>query len=230
MDSIGLDGSRGAMASLTFSWLHERLRSYTTGSRRVSSVGELWSLGIGIAMTVLGLSAVAAGAWIPSQVIEVIAKVCIAFEMAAFICYIVLTLRSELPQFTRPRETHALEIDQSFVKWQALIAEVGRFPRFEREARLRFALALRQRMVDRMGLVYGGLQHLGVFPLLIAFYLQLRNSKWGEWASAFDVNPAAALLIFMIFAMYVFGWLLVGLRARVDMYVSVLEESLRDSP
>lgn len=229
MDSIVANLRSGPDGALSFSWLHQRVRSYSTATRRTSTRAELWTLGTGTIATVIGLLAVAVGAWLPSRFIEAIAIVCLLIEITAFAGYIVLTVRNDVPQFTRPREVHASEIDEAFDKWQALLVEIRRFPRSEREARLRFVLALRQRMTDRMGLVYGSLQHLGIFPLLIAFYLQLRNWRWGDWSSAFDVNPVVALLIFLMVGMYFMGWLLVGLRSRVDMYASLLEESLQEA-
>lgn len=227
MESIDTHGSSGPEEALTFSWLHNRVKDYSASTRRTSSRAELLLLGTGIAMAVLGLSVVGVGAWLPSRFVEMVAMVCLVLEVTAFVLYVGMTLRSDLPQFTRPREVHASELDTSFGKWQALMVEVRRFPRAERESRLRFVLALRQRMADRIGLVYGGLQHLGIYPLLIAFYLQLRNWKWGDWASAFDVNPVAAFLILMMVGMYLIGWLLVGLRTRVDLYVTLLEESMQ---
>jgi len=85
-------------------------------------------------------------------------------------------------------------------------------------------------MTDRMGLVFGGLQKLGFFPVLVAIYLQLRNWKWGDWAGAFDVNPVAGVLIFGIVLLYAVGWLLVGIRTRLETYVNLLEASLADQP
>ncbi|HAU80139.1 MAG TPA: hypothetical protein DCW96_05630 [Stenotrophomonas sp.] len=82
-------------------------------------------------------------------------------------------------------------------------------------------------MNERMGLVFGGMQHLGIFPVLVALYLQFRNWTWGDWAAAFDVNPVAGLIIWMMVVLYVAGWMLIGLRTRLDTYVSLLETALQ---
>jgi len=58
--------------------------------------------------------------------------------------------------------------------------------------------------------------------------LQFRNWSWGDWSGAFDVKPVAGLLIWAMVLLYAAGWLLVGLRSRLDSYVSLLEESLAD--
>lgn len=63
--------------------------------------------------------------------------------------------------------------------------------------------------------------------MLVALYLQFRNWVWGDWASAFDVNLVAGLLIWMMVLMYAAGWLLIGLRVRVETYVNLLESALQ---
>ena len=118
-------------------------------------------------------------------------------------------------------------MDGEFNHWRTLIESLREFPRKQREERLRFVTALRQGMTERMGLMYGGLQKLGPFPVLAALYLQFRNWEWGDWAGAFDVNLVAGMLIFAMVLMYVVGWLMVAVRTRLDTYVSLLEAALQ---
>jgi len=77
-------------------------------------------------------------------------------------------------------------------------------------------------------MLYGGLQRLGPFPVLIALYLQFRGWKWGDWAGAFDVSLLGALLIFGMVVLYAVGWMLIGLRTRLDTYVALLEGSIQE--
>lgn len=77
-------------------------------------------------------------------------------------------------------------------------------------------------------MMYGGLQRLGPFPLLIALYLQFRGWKWGDWASAFDVSLVGALLIFAMVLLYLLGWMLISMRTRLDTYVALLEGSIHE--
>lgn len=85
-------------------------------------------------------------------------------------------------------------------------------------------------MTDRMGLMYGGLQKLGPFPVLVALYLQFRTWTPGDWAGGFDVNPVLGLLIFSMVLLYALGWVLVGMRTRLDVYSALLDTSLKDAP
>lgn len=93
-------------------------------------------------------------------------------------------------------------MDDEFNHWKRLVARLRQFPKTERQHRLRYANQLRTGMIDRTGLMYGGLQKLGPFPVLIALYLQFRNWKWGNWAGAFDVSLVAGLLILSLVLLY----------------------------
>jgi hypothetical protein len=42
-----------------------------------------------------------------------------------------------------------------------------------------------------------------------------------------DVNLVGGMLIFAMVLMYVVGWMLMGIRTRLDTYVSLLEAALR---
>lgn len=111
---------------------------------------------------------------------------------------------------------------------QAVIADLRGFPSAQREQRLRYVSTLRTSLIDRMGLMYGGRQRLGPFPLLLALYLQFRGWKWGEWGAVFDVGWVGALLIFGLTLLYLLGWMLIGQRIRLDTYIALLEASIQE--
>ncbi|KRD31902.1 hypothetical protein ASE35_13080 [Lysobacter sp. Root916] len=214
---------------LTFAWLYQRVQGYLIESQRGTPTKlERRSFWFGIGMAGIGLGAAALQHWIQPVVAFWIALVCVVAEVVGLAVSVVLTLKRELPQFSRPRETHAAEMDLEFDIWQGAVADLKRFPTPEREARLRFATALRNSMNDRMGLLFGGIQRLGIFPVLVALYLQFRDWKWGDWAGAFDVNLVAGFFILLMLLLYAGGWLLVGLRIRLDTYVNLLEDSLQE--
>lgn len=215
--------------SLTYTWLYQRVQGYVAESRQpAASRMERWSFWLGLGAAGIGLSAAALTRWVPLAQLVPVAVVCLITEVFGLTASVGLMLKRELPQLTRPRETHAAEMDVDFDKWLGMVAELRRFPSSERESRLRFVTTLRHNMGERMGLLFGGIQRLGVFPLLVALYLQFRNWKWGDWAGAFDVNLLAGLLIWAMLLLYAGGWLLVGIRSRLDSYASLLENSLRD--
>ncbi|WP_367345999.1 hypothetical protein [Stenotrophomonas bentonitica] len=221
---------RAEVESLTFSWLYGQVQSYADqGIYPKPSRLEKTALWVGVGATGAGLLIAA----LPSTLIPVagqivILKACLLVEVLGFLLSFALMLKREGRQYIKPRQTHAAEMDGDFDYWVDLVARLREFPRQQREQRLRFANNLRLSMTDRMGLMYGGMQKLGPFPILVAFYLQFRNWKWGDWAAAFDVNLVSGILIASMVLLYALGWMLMGMRIRLDTYVSLLEASLAD--
>ena len=214
--------------SLTFEWLYARVQAYTADHRPGPGTTERWSFWIGFAMAGLGLASPVLGNWFPINRVAVVATICLIAELTGLGISLGLMLRRTWPQVVRFRQAHASDMDVDYAKWQSIIAELRRFPMRERASHLRFLISLRQRMVERVGLAFGGVQYLGVFPVLVALYLQFRSWKWGDWAGAFDVNLVAGLLIWAMVLLYGIGWFVIGLRTRLDSYVALLEESLQD--
>lgn len=187
---------------------------------------ERWSLALGLVMAAVGL--LVGNLAQPSPTVVWVLVVCLMAEIGGMAVAIASALGRGLPELIRPRETHAGEMDQDFASWVRLIDKLRAFPKEQREARLRFVSQLRQRMTERMGFLYGGIQRLGVLPVVVAAYLQFRHWEWGDWAGAFDVNLVSGLLILTMLLLYGTGWLLVSMRDRLDSYMSLLEDSLEE--
>ena len=190
---------------------------------------ERWSFRVGALSAAIGiLGSQLPDRWLPLTAALLLVRVCLAVEIGGFVIGGVLAARRGIRQFVQPRLSHAREMDGEFSQWQGVIAELRGFPRVERERRLKYVSHLRTSMIERMGLMYGGLQRLGPFPLLIALYLQVRGWQWGDWASAFDVGALGAFLIYGLVLLYLAGWMLIGLRTRLDTYVALLEGSIHE--
>lgn len=168
--------------------------------------------------------------WVPANVLLPLLLACLAVEVGGFVISGVLMARREYRQYIQPRLSHAKEMDNEFEHWQAVVTELQRFTRREREQRLRFVTMLRASMGERMGLLYGGLQKLGPFPLLIALYVQYRSWRANGWQGVFDVGWPGGILIVSMVLLYIIGWMLIIQRARLDTYVSLLEASLHREP
>jgi len=216
-------------SELTYSWLYQQVQMWANQSiyPKPSRV-EKWSFRLGLLAAGVGLLAAAVSpSVLPPVQAAVITSICLLIEIGGFLVGGLLTAKREWRQYAKPRLSHAEEMDGEFDHWRTLIESLREFPRTQREERLRFVTALRQGMTERMGLMYGGLQKLGPFPVLIALYLQFRNWEWGDWAGAFDVNLVGGLLIFAMVLMYALGWVLMAVRTRLDTYVNLLEAALR---
>lgn len=221
---------RTKQQELTFHWLYQRVQGLVEHSiyRKAGRV-ETWSFRIGMGAAIIGIvTAQLPDRWLPIGAVLQVVIACLAIEIGGFIVGGALAARRGIRQFSQPRLSHAKEMDGDFAHWQAVVTELRRFPRIERERRLKYVSQLRNNMIERMGLMYGGLQRLGPFPLLIAFYLQFRGWKWGDWAGAFDVSLVGGLLILAMVLLYLLGWMLISMRIRLDTYVALLEGSIHE--
>lgn len=220
---------RAAEPELSFFWLHDNVAAYLARSRYSKpSRAERASLWIALGAAGLGLLAAALSpSLIAPEPAAITLSICLGVELAGFAVHLILLAIRELPQLLKLRLTHAVDMDFNFDSWRQLVGRLRQFPRAECEEMLRFSSGLRQRMNERLGLLFGGIQRLGVFPVLVALYLQFRNWTWGNWAAAFDVNPVAGLIIWMMVLLYALGWLLIGLRTRLDSYIELLEAALQ---
>ena len=218
------------VGDLTFTFLYAQVQGHAAHSHYPkASPLERSAVWVGLAATAVGLLVAGLSpSYVPPERALGILKLCLLMECSGFLLAFVLMLRREGRQYIKPRLTHAEEMDGEFAYWRTLVEQLRSFPQHQREQRMRFADERRKAMNERMGLVYGGLQKLGPFPILAALYLQFKDWKWGAWAGAFDVNPVAGLLIVGLVALYVLGWVLIGMRTRLDTYVALLEASLKD--
>jgi len=216
--------------ALTFQWLYARVQPLVDHSiyPKAGAV-ERWSLRIGGIGAAVGLVAAwLLDRWVPVSVLLPVTLLCLLVEIGGFAVHGILSAKRQYRQYLQPRLSHAKEMDSEYRHWECVIADVRRFPRSQREQRLRFVSAVRTGMVERMGLLYGGVQRLGPFPLLIALYVQYRSWKENGWAGVFDVGLAGGILIFAMVLLYVMAWLLISQRIRLDTYINLLEASLQD--
>lgn len=222
--------SRPRDEALTFQWLYARVQRLSDHSiyPKAGAV-ERWSMRIGVVAAAIGvMAALLLDQWLPADISLQITLLCLLLEITGFSVGGGLMLHREYRQYLQPKLSHAREMDGEFEQWQGVVAQIRDFPKVEREQRLRYVTVLRNGMVDRMGLLYGGLQRLGPFPLLIALYVQYRGWRKGGWAGVFDVGWAGGLLIASIVLLYLIGWMTIIQRMRLETYLNLLEASLQE--
>ncbi len=217
---------------LTFRWLYARVQGLADHSiyPKAGAI-ERWAMRIGVAAAGVGLlAALLLDRWVPVSVLLPVAIICLSVEVGGFALNAALAGIRQYQQYLQPRLSHAREMDSEFAHWESVLARLRCFPKTQREERLRYAKALRTNMIDRMGLLYGGAQRLGPFPLLIALYLQYRSWKDNGWAGVFDVGLIGGFLILFMVFLYVMAWLLISQRTRMDTYINLLEASMQEDP
>lgn len=149
----------------------------------------------------------------------------VLIELVGMLISIALMLRREIPRLRRGRAIYAADLERDYVLYNDMLSWLDEFPKSEVSARLRYISTRKRLMTFRTGLALGGLERLGVLPVLVALYFQFRDWEWGDWASLASVNLVEGLLIFAILLLYAMGWHLISLRVRLDSLEALLTES-----
>lgn len=185
---------------------------------------ERWSFAIGLLGAAVGLLAGNLmggtwGAWLASTGLVV--------ELAGLGTSLVLQVKRELPQFSKPHTNFAKELERDFHRYQAIVQSLRTFPPALREQRQRYITDRRSTMHERLGLFTGGMERLGIMPVMLALYLQFKDWHWGNWSALADVTLVQGLLIWALLISYALSWHLIRLRNRVTAYERLLVEANR---
>jgi hypothetical protein len=140
------------------------------------------------------------------------------------VCFV----RREWRTFYRRHDKLSRELDRDYDQWRGLVVAMRCFPKDELARRLRYLSARKSSLAYRVGLFTGGVQRLGVLPLLVIVYLQFKDWRFGDWQVFGQVHMAGGLLLWMLFLAYLISWWLVGLGTRWDAYEALLIEATCD--
>ena len=154
-----------------------------------------------------------------------IVQIGLAIEIVGFGLYGALALRRQWASVRRSRRAHAGELDADYVEFRRVVDWLHHFPEHEVSRRLRYIRASKTAMSYRLGLFTGGIERLGVLPLLAVLYLQFKDWKYGDWDALGKVNMVGGLLLWALLMAYVAGWWLIRLRIRLETYEYLLAEA-----
>lgn len=146
-------------------------------------------------------------------------------EVTGFLVSLVLMVRREWQSLRYARRDLARTYDHDFAIYQRFVDALRQFPEQDRNRRLRYVRDRRKVMQHRMGLFTGGLERLGVIPVMLALYFQFKDWKWGDWGMLAEVNLVQGLLIWTLLLAYAGGWYLIRLHARTEAYELLLAEA-----
>lgn len=197
-------------------------KEFSPGAGRV----ERWAFRIGLFGAAVGMLL---GMLFANATGLLFAKIGLWVEISGFGLSLLLMGVREWKNFRHARKAYASQLDHDYVLYQDFVAELRKFPMKDRESRLRYIRDRRQVMTHRLGVFTGGIEKLGVIPLLLGLYLQFKDWRWGDWDALAQVNLVQGLLIWALFLCYAAGWHLVALRSRIDSYELLLAEANYDA-
>lgn len=149
----------------------------------------------------------------------------LVFELAGLIMSAVCLVRREWRTFAHKHVGFASDLDRDFDEFQKVLTWLRTFSHEERACRLRFLQGRKATFAYRFGLYAGGVERLGVLPVLGLLYLQFKDWEFGDWEALGRVQMVGGLLLWMLLLTYLSAWWLAGLKGRVDLYEILLTDA-----
>ena len=120
------------------------------------------------------------------------------------------------------REGFIQQFDHDVEQFRELAHRLACYPRQVLEMQARYARHGHDRLGSRMVMMLGGMERLGILPLLLSAIVVLRNSS--DLTAA---PPWLVVLAIMAAWMWIVGWWGAEFRRRLQLYEFLLEEALR---
>ena len=128
--------------------------------------------------------------------------------------------------YRHQHETFARELDQQLVQYNIIVDAIRRYPLPVIATHLRYVRDRKSVFVYRHGLISGGIDKLGILPVLVAMYLQLKDWSFGDWKGLLDhVHWLGVVLLTMLLMTYALSWWGARAKGRLDLYEMVLAEA-----
>lgn len=117
-----------------------------------------------------------------------------------------------------------MSLEQDYADYRALLTWVKACPSAQLQARYAYLKTRQNTFERRLGLLTGGIERLGMLPIIVALYFQFKDVQW--WPLEFDLkNVILAGFVAVVYAMCL--WI-TRFKLRLDMYVLVLGDALGD--
>ena len=114
------------------------------------------------------------------------------------------------------------QFDHDVAQFRGLAAWLAGYPREALETSLRYARMGHERLHSRLGMLMGGIDRLGLLPVLVSLFVLLRN-----WQDLLDLPGWLAILGLLAPILWLIGWVGAEFSRRLQLYAFLLEEALR---
>ena len=212
---------------LTFELLDGKVDEYIkeTEDAPPGSV-ERWSFALGLfAAGLASLIGTLVGGWTGVHIL----RVGLIVELSFFGIAMVMFIRRNLSMFHAAKRNYARELDHDYGQYLGFVQWLRSYEPEELARKLRYIRGRKGSMTYRLGLLTGGIERLGVLPLLVALYFQFKDWEFGDWQVLGHVNFAGGLLLWALLLLYLGGWWLIRLKTRLDTYEVLLAEAVSPS-
>lgn len=187
----------------------------------VPVLGRDLSSRIALLLGLIGALAVALVHLVPASLQLRILYVGLVLEFLGFGLYVVRELASEARWLRDPRMNFAADLEDDFRRHNELLAWLRAQPQNTLRARALYLSDRRVRLSNRLSVIFGGIDKLGILPLLAAAYLQLKGGVTPTGISMWE--GVAALLLLGTYAIAHLG---LRLQRQVELYIALFDSAL----
>ncbi len=181
-----------------------------------------WSTGIGVVGVVMALMPSLLIHWLePAWWMVTVAQVGLVIAIAGFLPGFVRNIWMFVREIRHHRRSFIEQFDHDTQELRGLAERLTIYPREALERQRRFARMGHDRLGSRLVMVLGGIERLGLFPLLLSLFVLLRN-----WQDLLALPFWLAMLAVMAAVLWGISWLGAEFRRRLQFYEFVLDEAL----
>lgn len=160
--------------------------------------------------------------WAPRMWMAFMAQVGTALMLIGYVPGFVRSAWVLCSSFVGWRTEQVRQLDDDIVHFRQIGEWLATFPRDALDERLRFVRSVSARLTAKAGLLAGGLDKLGVIPIVVAVCLQLRtyvdgNATLPVWQAVVGLFLAVTYLIAFLASL---------MRLRLQLYEAMLADAL----
>ncbi|MEC9365016.1 MAG: hypothetical protein VYC42_17485 [Pseudomonadota bacterium] len=206
---------------LSFREFQSRCEAAFPDSDSPASKGERYGLYAALfGIVIASVAGIAAINTVPSKVI-VLVGFCV--EIVGVIVYAVsgfLRIKRDIQFDDR---SGAQDLDRDYLGYEQIVSWLRQFPRDALESRLVFTSNRTDSWQRGTSLVMGGVEKLGILPVIVALYLQFKDTT-RLWPP--DITIVGGFFALLIIGIYVIGMWAVSRRLQVARFERLLKMAL----
>ncbi|WP_449446722.1 hypothetical protein [Thermomonas brevis] len=222
--NTGVEMTRKDLPELTFAWLDAQIEALPEGPVAALDMPRwmrYWTL-VGVMGTVVALSpSLFLRWWEPAWWMVYQARIGLAMTMCGLAPAFARSLWVIAREFRRHRHSLVEQFDHDTSSFQGLIERLSAYPPALLERQCRYAAMGHERLGGRLVMLLGGIERLGLLPLLLSLLVLLRNAEQLVALPAWQ-----AMLGILAAILWLIGWAGAEFRRRLQLWEFLLQEAL----
>lgn len=210
---------------LSFALLDRQIQALPEGpiaSLRSPRWIRQWTVA-GVAGMIIGLLPALFAQWMePTVWMLTISRLGLALTIIGFAPGFFRDLWVIAHEFRHHRRGFVTQFDHDVAHFRALATRLSVYPLESLQTLARYARMGHEQLESRLQLMLGGVDRLGLLPLLLSLYVVLRN-----WRDLLALPAWLAMLAIMAAVLWIIGWMGAEFRRRLRLYDFLLEEALQ---